>query len=172
MRFSFSAFDATSTTGLTSSGSAHRDLQSPTINRLRNEFAKSFLQPRPTDKQQWCQTEQKILITKNIGMECCLLTCHDIRYVLGTITGPAVSRNFLKCLSFTDLSVFILWELNILHFYAAISLNTIYRNIVFCFWQSVNALIDYVMTLELDIGIRGRKVHWTQKLTCQLAIKS
>ena len=48
----FPAFDATSTTGLTSSGSADRDLQSPTIHRLRNEFAKSFLQPRPADKQQ------------------------------------------------------------------------------------------------------------------------
>merc|ERR1712126_640031 len=46
------AFDATSTTGLTSSASADRDLQSPTMTRIRNEFAKSFLQPRPSDKQQ------------------------------------------------------------------------------------------------------------------------
>lgn len=46
------AFDATSTTGLTSSGS-ERDLQSPTISRIRNEFAKSFLQPKPSgDKSQ------------------------------------------------------------------------------------------------------------------------
>ena len=50
--FLLKAFDATSTTGLTSSGSADRDLQSPTIHRLRDEFSKSFLQPRPNDKQQ------------------------------------------------------------------------------------------------------------------------
>lgn len=49
---SLAAFDATSTTGLTSSGS-DRDLQSPTISRIRNEFAKSFLQPKPSgDKTQ------------------------------------------------------------------------------------------------------------------------
>ena len=46
------AFDATSTTGLTSSAS-DRDLQSPTIARIRNEFAKSFLQPKSSgDKMQ------------------------------------------------------------------------------------------------------------------------
>jgi len=33
-----SAFDATSTTGLTASSSADRDLQSPTMTRIRNEF--------------------------------------------------------------------------------------------------------------------------------------
>ena len=49
---SLSAFDATSTTGLTGSGS-DRDLQSPTITRIRNEFAKSFLQPKSSgDKTQ------------------------------------------------------------------------------------------------------------------------
>ena len=48
----FSAFDATSTTGLTSSES-ERELQSPTISRIRNEFAKSFLQPKSSgDKSQ------------------------------------------------------------------------------------------------------------------------
>ena len=43
---SLSAFDATSQTGLTASSSAERDLQSPTMSKLKSEFAKSFLQPK------------------------------------------------------------------------------------------------------------------------------